>query len=173
MAPRKDKEEPKSLEEMQRELAEVQLESAHIGLDQARASAQQYRENQEAISRRNKQRQSQLATEVATEAALIAACNHKQGGSPDNMLEGDGKSALNRAHIFFGGNIVVFCLRCPLRVAKPHPGLKKVNREKYKRDLEYWESLVKESKKNGLSPMIGPQYEFTNEDGIPIIPELR
>lgn len=161
-----------STEEMQAELARTQLKTALILQQRAEEDAYTFQQKREEISRRNKQRQANLAKERREKKNLITACNHKQGGGPDNMLEGDGKSALYRAEIFFPGNSVVFCLRCPLQVMKPHPDLRKTDRKAYDAALEEWQRLVKESKSNGLEPMKGPTYEFTNEEGATFVPAL-
>lgn len=175
-----------SVEELQRQLAAVQLETAQLQLEQQREANMTLKQQREARSRLNRQRQAQLAKEAATTAAIQAMCLHKQGGGPDDVYEGDGKSALVLSRIFFANNYLIQCPRCDLALQRPHPALKSkklrdgetaserdTRVKKYNEDLAHYNKLLAEAKSNKLRPMLGPTFEFTDEDGTPFVPELR
>jgi len=160
-------------EELRIEIRRVELETAQINLEEARARNAAFRAHEQQRSTQNKQRQSQLAADIATKKYLQRICNHKQGGSPKNHLEGDGKSCLTRSRIFFSNNYLIQCNRCDLAEQRPHPSLKKTNPKKYAEAMEYYNRLLQESKENGLEPMEGPTFEFTDHDGNIVVPEPR
>lgn len=102
-------------------LAEVQLETALLELDEARDRNARIKAEKADKSRKNKQRQDQLATDRNTRAALAEQCNHRQGGSPRNPYQGKGDSALFIAKMPDGFTRVVGCGICRGRWWNPHP----------------------------------------------------
>jgi hypothetical protein len=163
----------KSAEEMQAEILEVELETKRLALEEQREKNEEYTAKKAARKRNNAVRQAELKKEAANNAAIIHSCNHRQGGSPDNMLKGNGPSSIMRSRVMFSNNWVLQCLRCPLQMARPHPNLRKTDPQKYEADLAEYERLLEMSKTNNLPPVEGPAFEFTNADGVAIIPALR
>lgn len=183
--------EQKKNEEMERELLDVQLQTARLGLERQKEENQIFVQTREQRNRQNEQRQRSLAAEAANKAARQTLCLHRQGGGPDDTFEGDGKSALTLSRIFFANNFLIQCPRCDLALQRPHPALKskKARRladgtmetaemiaariRKYNEDMTYYNRLLAEAKGNKLRPMLGPTWEFADEDGTPFVPELR
>lgn len=177
-----------SAEELQKLVLKTQAQTALITLKKAQREIQQFDEIEESRKISNSQRQAHLA-KVAARAEYIQreVCLHKQGGGPEDQYEGDGKSCLTLARVFFSNNYLIQCNRCDLAIQRPHPSRKskrpifdgetqaeiKERIAKYTEDVKYYESLLKEAKSNKLRPMLGPTWEFQNEDGVPIIPEWK
>jgi len=176
----------RSKEEIEREILEVNLETSRLALAKQKEDNQIFIESREQRSRQNKQRQASLAQDAANRAARQAMCLHRQGGGPDDTFEGDGKSCLTLARIFFANNFLIQCPRCDLALQRPHPTLKSKKLrdgetaqmrderiKKYNEDLAFYSKRLAEAKGNKLRPMLGPTFEFSDEDGTPFIPELR
>ena len=176
----------RSKEEIERELLEVNLETSRLALERQKEDNQVFVMTREQRARQNAQRQQSLAQDAANRAARQAVCLHRQGGGPDDTLEGDGKSCLTLSRVFFANNFLIQCNRCDLALQRPHPALKsKKLRDgetaamrderirKYNEDLAHYNRLLAEAKGNKLRPMLGPTFEFSDEDGTPFIPELR
>lgn len=177
-----------TLEELQREILATDLETRRLGLDRQREENQTFAQTREQRSAQNKQRQALLAKAAALARYIQReVCLHKQGGGPDDRYEGDGKSALYIARVFFSNNFLIQCPRCDLAIQRPHPSLKsrvplfagetkeqiKLRIEEYAAELKYYEGLLKEAKTNKLRPMLGPTWEFADEDGRTFIPEWK
>jgi hypothetical protein len=176
----------KSNDELQREILEVELETRRLNLERAREDNTSYLERKKMLVRQREQMQLTSQANAKKASALQAFCNHRQGASPDNIYEGTGPSCLTRSRIFFSGNYLIQCVWCGLKLQRPHPAMK--NRKprpgetaeqrdqrvkKYEADLAYYNKLLAESRGNKLPPMEGPTWEFTDADGIPVMPEPR
>jgi|SRR5580658_1484038 hypothetical protein len=176
----------RSKEEIERDILETNLETSRLALERQKEDNQIFTQSREQRTRQNKQRQLQLAQQAANTAAQQAICLHRQGGGPDDVFEGDGKSALTLSRIFFSNNFLIQCPRCDLALQRPHPALKSKKLrdgetvaqrderiKKYNEDLTHYNILLAQAKSNKLKPMLGPTWEFADEDGTPFVPELR
>lgn len=177
----------RSLEEMQRQLLDTQIETAQIGLEKAKADNDQYRQTQAQRSSQNKQRQAILAQEAANREAIQRACLHKQGGGPEDRYEGDGKSCLTLSRVFFSNNFLIQCNRCDLALQRPHPKRKsprplfrgeteaqiEARIALYNEDVTRYEGLLREARGNKLRPMLGPTWEYSDDEGTIFIPEAK
>jgi hypothetical protein len=177
----------KTNEQLAREILEVQLETAKISLAKARSENQAWHEREESHRISNSQRQAHLENVAAQRDAIQRVCLHKQGGGPEDRYEGDGKSCLTLARIFFSNNFLIQCPRCDLALQRPHPKRKstkpvfegetqtqiKRRIEIYNEDVTRYEALLREAKSNKLRPMLGPTWEFANEDGDVFTPEMK
>jgi len=175
------------IETMQEELLEVQLETARIGLAKAKSENQAWHEREQSHKIANHQRQAHLKNVDAQRDAVQRACLHKQGGGPEDRYEGDGKSCLTLARVFFSNNFLIQCNRCDLAVQRPHPKRKtprplfkgetqeqiKNRIELYNEDVTRYEALLREAKGNKLRPMLGPTWEYSDEDGNIFVPESK
>lgn len=175
------------LEDIQREILEVQLETSKIALQKTKAENQAWLQMEEAHRIANKNRQAHLATVAANREALQRVCLHRQGGGPEDTYEGDGKSCLTLSRVFFSNNFLIQCNRCDLALQRPHPKLKskkpifagetaeqiKARIEKYLEDVTRYEGLIREAKGNKLRPMLGPTWEFADEDGNNFQPDWK
>lgn len=177
---------PKSTAELQQEILQVELQTKQLQLERAKEENQLYLDKKKELARQRAQ--SQMNARVNTQKAkqLQAICLHRQGASPDNIYEGNGPSCLTRSRIFFSGNYLIQCVFCGLKEQKPHPSLKNKKLQqgetpekrdervaKYEADLDRYNKLLAESRSNKLPPMEGPTWEFSDEDGIPFVPEMR
>ena len=177
-----------TLEEIQHEIAATELETKRLALDRQREDNQVFTQTREQRSSQNKQRQALLAKAAALARYIQReVCLHKQGGGPDDRYEGDGKSALYISRVFFSNNFLIQCPRCDLAIQRPHPKLKSrgpsfpgETREEvatriklYNEEVVYYEKLLREAKANKLRPMLGPTWEFADEDGNTFIPEWK
>jgi multidrug efflux pump subunit AcrA (membrane-fusion protein) len=177
----------KSNEQLQRELLETQLDTARIGRERAQQENDTYHQQQAARGTQNKQRQAILAQEAARREEIQRLCLHQQGGGPEDRYEGDGKSALTLSRVFFSNNFLIQCPRCDLALQRPHPKRKspkaifpgetaaaiKARVELYNADVTRYEDLLKRARSNKLRPMLGPTWEFQNEDGTTFIPDAK
>lgn len=178
---------PRTNEDIQREILEVNLETARIGLEKAKAENQAYREVTESHNISNRQRQAHLAQVDANRERIQRLCLHKQGGGPEDRYEGDGKSSLTLARVFFSNNFLIQCPRCDLALQRPHakrkstkalfPGETKEQIKDrialYNEEVTRYEGLLREAKGNKLRPMLGPTWEYQDEDGNVFIPEQK
>lgn len=180
-------EKPRSLEDLQREIMETQLETARIGLKKAQAENRAWNEREKSHEIANEQRQAHLAQVAATREYLQRNCLHKQGGGPEDRYEGDGKSCLTISRVFFSNNFLIQCNRCDLALQRPHPKRKspkpsfpgetqeqiKARIKLYNEDVTRYEGLLREAKGNKLMPMLGPTWEFQDEEGNTFLPEMK
>jgi hypothetical protein len=178
---------PKTNEDLQREILEVQLETAKIALQKTKAENQEWFERTESHKISNQQRQAHLRAVEDNRQAIQRLCLHRQGGGPEDRYEGDGKSALTISRVFFSNNFLIQCPRCDLDLQRPHPKRKSLKPtfkgetedqilarvDKYNEDVTRYELLLKEAKSNKLRPMLGPTWEFQDEDGNTFIPEPK
>ena len=176
-----------TLDEMQREILEVQLETARISLAKAKAENQAWHEREKSQEISNQQRQAHLANVEAKRQGIQAVCLHRQGGGPEDRYEGDGKSCLTLARVFFSNNFLIQCNRCDLALQRPHPKRKSTKPlfsgetqkqidariKLYNEEVVRYEGLLREAKGNKLRPMLGPTWEFTDEDGNNFIPDWQ
>jgi hypothetical protein len=175
-------------EELQREILEIDLQTRKLTLERQKEENQTFIQTREQRSAQNKQRQTLLKeAEKVRRYIQREVCLHKQGGGPDDRYEGDGKSVLYLSRVFFSNNFLIQCPRCDLAEQRPHPARKsrkpifegETQRqiaeriELYNKDVKWYESLLKDAKTNKLRPMLGPTWEFQNEDGNTFIPEWK
>lgn len=172
-------------EDLRRRLLETQVRTAEIGLEQAEQNNETYQQTKQQRATQNKQRQTILATEAARRDALQRDCLHKQGGGPEDRYEGDGKSCLTLSRVFFSNNFLIQCNRCDLALQRPHPKLKspkplydgetkakiEARIAQYNEDVKRYEGLIREAKGNKLRPMLGPTWEYVDEEGRAFIPD--
>lgn len=177
----------KTDQQLEREILETQAETARINLERARADNNNYRQQEASHKASNRQRQRGLSAEAQQRDALQRSCLHKQGGGPEDRYEGDGKSALVLSRIFLSNNFLIQCPRCDLALQRPHPKRKSTKPlfkgetkeaieariELYNEDVTRYEGLLREARSNKLRPMLGPTWEFQDEDGNVIIPEAK
>lgn len=177
----------RSLDDIQREILEVQLETAKISLSKARSENQAWHEREESHKISNAQRQAHLVQVERNREAIQSSCLHRQGGGPEDRYEGDGKSCLTLARIFFSNNFLIQCNRCDLALQRPHPKRKsprpifdgetqeqvKKRVKLYNEEVTRYEQLLREAKGNKLRPMMGPTWEYSDEEGNIFIPEAK
>jgi hypothetical protein len=114
------------------------------------------------------------------------------------MGKGVGGSCLSASRIFFTWNWLIQCAWGGMKNQTPHPSRKsskpqqirtvvdgrRVERMEtpeevkarvalYKSDLEYHEKLREDALGTALPPMVGPAWDFQDEDGNPVIPVAR
>lgn len=193
----------KTVEELNRELLEVQLETARVGLEEAKRKNADYKVAEARRHEHNRQRQAEIEQGQKTRAMIVKRCRHKSGGSPTNIARGGGKfsfSLITRAIMPDGVTEFLQCSRCPLKLYGRERGAaeektmekaaKKAAEERLEHnpkskflspaeqawtDHQLWKELREVSIEEGLEHGItrGPTFMFQNENGIPIIPELR
>jgi hypothetical protein len=172
--PKQEKQTPEEIEAenqlLQQQVLKVQLETAQIALEQQKEQNEQWKARREATSRNNKRRQAQLARDRKVMTATQRACRHRQGGRHENIKRGTGASSLTRSEIFFQGNFLIQCNRCGLKMQRPHPLLRKIDRKLYDKAMEEYNYLLAQSEENELEPMHSTTFTFTRDDGTPIIP---
>jgi len=106
---------------MQAEIDRIQLETAQLNLEEARESNAERKARKEANARKNRQRQDQLAADVAVRKQQAKRCKHRQGGSPVDPFNGKGATSLNVAKMPDGFTLLIMCGVCRLRKFSPHP----------------------------------------------------
>lgn len=188
---------PKKLttEEKQALLLDAQLETQLLTLDRTRKENAVYVETEE--DRKRKRESTQIVMKAAAEGqrAKQLKCKHNAGVKFNN-LNGKGVfgSCLTLANIFFSWNWLIQCVWCGLKNQTPHPMRKTTKPQQvrdgskwrletadevkarialYEADLEYHNELLEEARGNSLEPMIGPQWQFSDSDGMPVIPQVR
>jgi hypothetical protein len=176
-----------SNEELQRQILETDLETRRLGLERQKQENEIFIQTRDQRERVRKSHQIDLAKEAALREALQRACLHRQGGGPEDRYEGDGKSALVLSRVFFSNNFLIQCPRCDLALQRPHPKRKstkpifegetqaqiKERLKLYAEDVARYEGLLREAKGNKLRPMLGPTWEFADEEGNTFIPEPK
>lgn len=166
--PNPEKPNPDAIRE---EIESVTLETAKLNLEEARERNARLKAEKAERSRKNRQRQAQLANDRETARRVQADCFHQQGGGPEDTLEGDGPSILTVAIMPDGYSELLQCARCGLALMTPHPLLKKEDPKKFAADKKYFDALRKKAKGNKLQPMQCVSFTFQKDDGTPIIPE--
>jgi hypothetical protein len=104
------------------ELERIQTETAKLDLDEAIERNKQRLAQKAQSERLFKERQRGFAAAAANRAKMRdEQCNHRQGGSMSNPMEGNGKSALGVTRMPDGWTKVIKCLVCRGDWATPHP----------------------------------------------------
>ncbi|MGA2087004.1 MAG: hypothetical protein ABSG60_15955 [Terracidiphilus sp.] len=103
------------------EIKRIDLETKQLDLEEAKERNQRLKNEKADRSRKNRQRQAQLATDRANRKALMAECNHRQGGSPKNPYKGKGDSALSVFNMPDGFTKLIKCIICRGECWSPHP----------------------------------------------------
>jgi hypothetical protein len=177
-----------SLEEIQKAIAIVDLQTKMLARSRQIEENQTFTQTREQRSAQNKQRQALLAKAAGLQRYIQReVCLHKQGGGPEDQYEGDGKSALYISRVFFSNNFLIQCPRCDLHEQRPHLGRKSKKPQfpgetpqqigerikLYNEDVRFYENLLKDAKTNKLRPMLGPTWEYQDDDGNTFIPEWK
>jgi hypothetical protein len=191
----------KNLEQLQKEVLETQLETAKIALDKTRDENADYRRRKDVAASTNAGRQRQFKHDYKNLRNLQRnVCQHMAGGRADgNPLEGGGKFAFSVLHItIMPDNVSEFiqCSRCrlgiigrllspkeesKLRLAAEAVEKKTADFEsdpvwlKYD-DYKWWKELREQYKRDGIGKEAvsrGPGFAFTNQEGIPVIPDTQ
>lgn len=179
--------EKRSNEEIQREILETQLETQRINLDRTKKENALYTESEADRQRKRDQAQTNARNKIEQQRQRELNCKHQQGVGPEDVYgEGSGKSCLTASRVFFSWNWVVQCVWCGMCNQTPHPARKnrkllpgetaemRDQRVKlYQEDLAEHNRLLAMARGNKLPPMIGPAWEFTDTDGITVVPEAR
>lgn len=110
------------LEALDLEIKRVELETAQLNLEEARDRNVRLKHEKADRTRKNEQRQSQLATDRHNRRVLRdKTCSHRQGGSPASPFKGKGDSALNIFNMPDGFTQLVKCVICRGEWWSPHP----------------------------------------------------
>ena len=189
--------EPKklSIEEKQALLLDAQLERELLTLDRTKKESRAYTETEEDRQRKRDQAQMQARSLIETQAATEAKCKHHAGVQPGNVMgRGVGGSCLSASRIGFSWMWLIQCVWCHMKNLTPHPSCKSTKPQRvkvdgawrletaaevkervalYEKDLERHNALKEDALGTGLPPMVGPAWEFQDEDGAPVIPALR
>ena len=191
----------RSTEDLQREILETELETKRLQLEQTREANALYLAQKENAKRMRMQAQENAKNQVLRTEAVQKVCKHRGGATPNvnnpmAVYKGNGHSILTRSRIFFSWNWLIQCAICGLKNLTPSPNLKsrkprriridglermetqeevKTRIEKYEKDSAEHKRLFEESEssKLGLPPMVGPAWEFTDQDGMQVVPEIR
>jgi hypothetical protein len=171
-----------TLAQVEAEIKRIQLETAQIQLEKVKDENEQYKNQKELRSRQNRQRQKQLRTDLIERATIIAACTHRQGGSPGRESKGEGPSAL-RVVVLPDSRTLIMCANCPLRVFSPLSTNKNPDRrrgesaadakarvEKYEREMQEFERLQDLARQQltpeaGAPMHCGKTFAFVGRDG--------
>ena len=188
-----------SVEKMQERLVEVQLETALLNLDQQRKQNSLYIETEEDRQRKRDQAQVLAKENIAAQQARQKKCKHMAGVQANNLTgRGMGGSCLSASRIFFAWNWLIQCIWCGIKNQTPHPSRKsskpmeirervdgrmvtrletaeevQARRAQYEADMEVHTKLYEDATGKGLPPMVGPAWDFQDEDGNPMIPVPR
>jgi hypothetical protein len=171
-----------TLAQVEAEIKRIQLETAQIQLEKVKDENEEYKAQKELRSRQNRQRQKQLRTDLIERATIIAACTHRQGGSPGRESKGEGPSAL-RVVVLPDNRTLIMCANCPLRVFSPLSTNKNPDRrrgesaadakarvEKYDREMQEFERLQDLARQQltpeaGAPMHCGKTFAFIGRDG--------
>jgi hypothetical protein len=184
-----------TIEEKQALLLDAQLERELLTLDRTKKESLQYTETEEDRQRKRDQAQLQARSAIEQQAARELKCKHMAGVQPGNVMgKGVGGSCLSASRIGFSWMWLIQCVWCGMKNLTPHPGRKsskaqeiKVNGvkrletagevrtrvEQYQEHLERHNALREDALGTGLPPMVGPAWDFQDEDGTPVIPVMR
>jgi hypothetical protein len=179
MANKKDMVDPISTDDMealQFRIAQAQLRTAEINLVKAERENALWEQNEEARHKANEERQGILANLRRIYYSTVKSCRHKSGGRPTNILKGGGIgsfSIISRALMPDGVTWFLQCPRCRMKEYSPSLALKASNPKEYEKAQERFEELWEASMDSGLEHMRGPTFQYTNEHGVPFIPELK
>ena len=159
-----------TLEEMQREIAALELEAKKLQLEDLRITTAEHKARREQKKRENQQRQEQLRLEREGLEALQEKCSHLQGGGGDgsDILDGGGdpsKPCIYVTRMLDGKTYLFQCPHCRMKfLGPPHPNLKKTDPERYERELEKTNDLMRRAKRNiagaDAAFIKSPTFEF-------------
>ena len=181
-------------EEKQALLLDSQLNTQLMLEKKTAKEVLKYEETEEDLQRKRESVQLLAKSNAEAQARREEKCLHRAGVRFNN-LNGPGKvSCLTLANIFFNWNWLIQCVWCGLKNQTPHPGRKttkpqqvkvggvrrletaeevKARVELYNTDLERHKKLFQEAQGSDLPPMVGPQFQFSDSDGMPVIPAIR
>ena len=162
-----------SVEELDRQIKRVELHTKMLQLAQAARSNEQYEEAERRRHAANKQRMQELNDARLAQERIERSCRHRSGGTPDNILRGGGIgsfSTVTRAIMPDGVTVFLQCSRCRLKRYTPEAHLKKEDPRRYAKETDEYNDLLEASIENGLAPLRGPTFTFTNSEGVPVIP---
>ncbi|HEV2099327.1 MAG TPA: hypothetical protein VGR45_10420 [Stellaceae bacterium] len=162
-----------STEDLQKHILRVELHTKMLQLAQAARSNEQYEEAERRRRAANRQRMKELKDARLAQERIERSCRHRSGGTPDNILRGGGIgsfSTVTRAIMPDGVTVFMQCPRCRLKRYTPEVHLKHEDPKRYAKELDEYNELLEASIENGLAPLRGPTFTFTNSEGVPIIP---
>ena len=188
-----------SIEEKQALLLDAQLERELLTLDRTKKESAVYTETEEDRQRKRDQAQMQAKANIEAQKARERQCKHQAGVQASNVMgRGVGGSCLSASRIFFAWMWLIQCAWCGMKNLTPHPSRKskkpqeivsivdgrKVKRLEtpeevkarialYEADMEVHSKLLEDAQGTGLPPMVGPAWDFQDEDGNPVIPVPR
>jgi len=190
----------KTVEQLQREVLEVQLRRESAALEDTVEQLNDRKIRKERSAKTNAQRQAQMSADNKAAKQIEKSCRHKSGGNPQNILRGGGKfsfSILTRVLMPDGKTELIQCQRCRLKLygRERTPAEERKMRaaadraeqvSEAKRSLEEkkaiaawedhqeWKRLREISIEEGIddSFMRGPTFNFQNEEGMSVIPEV-
>jgi len=184
-----------TIEEKQALLLDAQLERELLTLDRTKKESAVYTDTEEDRQRKRDQAQMQAKAVIDQQAAREKKCKHQAGVQPGNVMgKGVGGSCLSASRIGFSWMWLIQCVWCGMKNLTPHPGRKsgkprevkidgvrrletasevRARVQQYQEDLERHNELKEDALGTGLPPMVGPAWDFTDEDGSPAIPAMR
>jgi hypothetical protein len=184
-----------TIEEKQALLLDAQLESQLLTLDRTKKESAVYTDTEEDRQRKREQAQMQAKAVIAQQAEREKKCKHQAGVQPGNVMgKGVGGSCLSASRIGFTWMWLIQCVWCGMKNLTPNPGRKSSKPQEvkidgvrrletvsevrarvlqYQEDLERHNELKEDALGTGLPPMVGPAWDFTDEDGSPVIPAMR
>lgn len=176
-----------SKDDIELQIAQTRLKRETLDLEAAQEDNDRRVQTKAQRARANRQRQQDLANEVAGRKAATRQCTHRQGGSPGALNKGKGPTALNVAKMPDGFTKLIMCGICRLRRVNPHPAdkSKKIRAGetaamrdarvlKFETDQAEFDRLY-ELSRDGLTPEsvqemdCGVTLMSTDEDGIPLL----
>ena len=184
-----------TIEEKQALLLDAQLETQLLMLDRQKKENQVYIDTEEDRKRKREQAQFRANAQIKAQAERERKCKHNAGVQYSNLMgKGVGGSCLTASRIFFSWMWLIQCVWCGLKNMTPTPNRKtrkpqeiridgvrrlettdevKARIKQYEEDLVLHKALLEEAHGTGLPPMIGPAWDFIDEDGAPVIPAIR
>jgi hypothetical protein len=188
-------------EEKQALLLDTQLETALLTRDRTQKENAVYVETEEDRARKRESVQMLARANAEAQTRRELKCKHNAGVKFNN-LNGKGVfgSCLTASKIFFSWNWLIQCVWCGLKNQTPHPMRKSTKPQEvkvkvivngrslwrmetaeevkarvalYEKDMERHHALLEDALGSGLTPMEGPQFQFSDSDGMPVIPEVR
>jgi hypothetical protein len=184
-----------TIEEKQAKLLDAQLETQLLMLDRQKKENRLYVETEEDKKLKREMVQLRAKANIEAQDRRERNCKHQAGVQHSNpMGKGVGGSCLTASRIFFSWNWLIQCVWCGMKNMTPNPNRKnrkllevKINGRKrietederdarvklYKEDLARHKELLEDAQGTALPPMMGPAWDFTDEDGTPVIPMIR
>ena len=184
-----------TIEEKQALLLDAQFEREMLMLDRTKKESAVYKETEEDRKRKREQAQMQAKAVIDDQAKRERKCKHQAGVQPGNVMgKGVGGSCLSASRIGFSWMWLIQCVWCGMKNLTPNPNRKsskpqevkvdgvlrletasevRTRVQQYQEDLERHNELKEDALGTGLPPMVGPAWDFTDEDGSPVIPAMR